>query len=146
MDARAYLTQVKALNERLRQTDREIQALREVHASLRSPWPDGQPHGTVKGDPVGNEATKIADQIMELLERQIRIRGRIWAKRAEILLTIDKVGDYRLQRLLHEYYVEDRTLQEVAITMGLTRRQIYRLHTKALDKVREVLHETENMR
>ena len=58
--------------------------------------------------------------------------------RAEILQVIGQIEDNTLAALLTEYYVNDRTWEEVAVQMGYSWRQTMRLHGQALGKVREI--------
>lgn len=142
MTAKEYLQQVAALSERIRQIEAEIQKLREEQILLRSPWPDGQPHGTGKSDPVGNQATKIADQIRELETKQLKKRGELWIKRSEIIETIGRIGDEKLNRLLWMRYVEDDSFEKIAVEMHYTYRHVVRLHGDALVRVDRILEQT----
>ena len=74
------------------------------------------------------EVSLAADRQIEKLEQV----------RAEILQVIGQVEDNTLAALLTEYYVNDRTWEEVAVQMGYSWRQTMRLHGQALGKVREI--------
>ena len=51
----------------------------------------------------------------------------------------------RLRLLLILYYVEELTMQEIAVTMSLTVGRISQLHTQAIGKLREQLNDTPNV-
>ena len=139
MKAKDYLMQCRQIEQQILQIDTEIQSLRDEQILLRSPWPDGQPHGTGKSDPVGNQAAKIADQIAELEVKALKKRGELWAKRSEIIETIGMVDDERLNRLLWLRYVQGASFEEVAVDMHYTYRHIISLHGEALRQIEEII-------
>lgn len=140
MRAMEFLQQAGQLGERIRQLDREIVALREVYGSLRSPWPDGLPHGSTKQSPVEKEAVKVADQILGLLTKQIRLRGQLYLKRSEIVETIGKIPDSVLQRILYAKYVEELHNKEIADELHYTEVHVSRLHNRAIQMVEVILN------
>ena len=139
MKAKDYLMQCRQIEEQILQIDAEIQSLRDEQILLRSPWPDGQPHGTGKSDPVGNQAAKIADQIQKLEIKQLKKRGELWLKRAEIIETIGLVQDEVLNRLLWLRYVQGVSFEEVAVDMHYSYRHVTRLHGEALQRVEKIM-------
>ena len=138
MKAKDYLLQCRQIEEQIQQSDTEIQSLRDEQILLRSPWPDGQPHGTGKSDPVGDQAVKIADQIAELEAKALKKRGELWAKRSEIIETIGLVQDARLNRLLWLRYVQGVSFEEVAVDMHYTYRHVISLHGEPLKQIDEI--------
>lgn len=139
MKAKDYLMQCRQIEQQILQIDAEIQQLRDEQILLRSPWPDGQPHGTGKSDPVGNQAAKIADQIQKLEIKQLKKRGELWLKRSEIIETIGMVEDEALNRLLWLRYVQGVSFEEVAVDMHYSYRHVTRKHGEALLQVEKVL-------
>lgn len=139
MKAKDYLMQCRQIEEQILQIDAEIQSLRDEQILLRSPWPDGQPHGTGKSDPVGNQAAKIADQIQTLEVKQLKKRGELWLKRSEIIETIGMVQDEVLNRLLWLRYVQGVSFEEVAVDMHYSYRHVTRLHGEALQRVEKIM-------
>ena len=139
MTAKEYLQQVGRLDEKIRQLEREIEALRATESSLRSPWPDGLPRGTGIGDPVGREAARVADKIRGLEERVMRKRGELFAKRLEVIETLGEMKDPTLNRLLWAKYVDGQTWEQIAVDLSYTYRHIINLHGKALEAMEEIL-------
>lgn len=74
------------------------------------------------------EVSLAADQQIEKLE-QVRV---------EILHVIGQVEDNTLATLLTEYYVNDKTWEEVAVQMQYSWRQVMRLHGQALCEIRAI--------
>ena len=75
------------------------------------------------------EASLAADRQIEKLEQT----------RAEILQVIGQVEDNTLATLLTEYYVNDKTWEEVAVHMQYSWRWTMKLHGKALRAVEAIL-------
>lgn len=70
------------------------------------------------------------------VDRQIE---KLEQTRAEILQVIGQVEDNTLATLLTEYYVNDKTWEEVAVQMQYSWRWVRRLHVRALEQVQEIL-------
>lgn len=75
------------------------------------------------------EVSLAADRQIEKLEQT----------RAEILQVIGQVEDNTLATLLTEYYVNDKTWEEVAVQMQYSWRWTMNLHGKALKAVEKIL-------
>ena len=69
------------------------------------------------------------------VDRQIE---KLEHTRAEILQVIGQVEDNTLSTLLTEYYVNDKTWEEIAAEQHYSWRQIMRLHGHALQIIREL--------
>lgn len=74
------------------------------------------------------EVSLAADRQIEKLEQV----------RAEILQVIGQVEDNTLATLLTEYYVNDKTWEEIAAEQHYSWRQVMRLHGHALQIIREL--------
>lgn len=148
MNAKSYLMQAQLYEIRLKNIDALIRSIRaEIRAigtvDLKAAWPDGQPHGTNKGDPTGTLATAMADSYSAKLEqlkkmlvdyehKQIIARSEYWKKKMEIAESIGKVEDPTHCRILNMRYVEMKTFEEIAVEIGYTYRHTIRLHGTAL--------------
>ena len=75
------------------------------------------------------EVSLAADRQIEKLEQT----------RAEILQVIGQVEDNTLATLLTEYYVNDKTWEEVAVQVGKSWRWTMNLHGKTLKAVEKIL-------
>ncbi len=154
--AKEYLNQYRAAKELLRQCDTR---LLDINAELtgldvgtiRSPWPDGQPHGTGTTDPTGTEAAADADRMNEARRKELRRileglkvqterqRAELWKKREEIEATIQEVGDTTLMAVLHRRYIQGQTFELIAVEMSYSWRHTIRLHGEALAAVDKIL-------
>ena len=70
------------------------------------------------------------------VDRQLAALART---RAEILQGIGQVEDNTLAALLTEYYINDRTWEEVAVGLGYSWRWVMKLHERALREVAAIL-------
>ena len=155
-NAKEYLMQYRIIKARLRAIDSMILEIREELtgaglASMRSPWPDGQPRGTGTGDPTGEQAARDADaraeeyreklrrQLLDLEVRELRARSELWRQRVEIEETLGQVGDYAFQDLLRMRYIEGKTFELIAVEMGYSWRHTVRIHGEALQAVEKIL-------
>lgn len=140
MTAKEYLNQIRKLEAQIRMYDEGIRKAREELVTLRSPWPDGQPHGSGdKSDPVGEQAAKLADILMRLEEEQLKTRTKLWLRRMEIIEQIGKMDDGILVSVLFSRYVDCKAWEQIAVDMGYSYRHIVRLHGEALAKFKKIM-------
>ena len=156
MDAKKYLMQVRTINARLKYIDSIIDKLRadiesETDVSIKSAWPDGQPHGTKTTDPTGTTASRLADkinmrrkalqeQLLEYEYDQIQVRSELWRVQAEILDVISQVQDSVLFNILTSRYLDGRSFEWIAVNVNYTYRHVINLHGKALAEVQTILN------
>lgn len=157
MTAKEYLLQYRIISARLRAIESLLQELREEQAglgieSLRSAWPDGQPHGTGTTDPTGSQAIKAADarseeyaeklrrQLMDLEVQWYKTKAELRQQQTEIEETLGEVTNRTYHDILHMHYMEGRSFEWVAGEIGYSFRHTTRLHGEALkeiDRIRE---------
>lgn len=89
----------------------------------------------VSGGEPGDKLAAYAE-VSLAADRQIKKLEQV---RAEILQVIGQVEDNTLATLLTEYYVNDKTWEEVAVQMQYSWRWVRRLHVRALEQVQEIL-------
>lgn len=156
MSAKAYLGQVRILRARERILQDQIDIIRaELEAAevtLRSAWPDGQPHGTGVTDPVGEKAAadvdariqekrkQLMDQLTDIEVQLLRVKSDLYAKRMEIIETIGSIPDADCNTLLYMRYVKCETWEQIAVSMHFTYQWVAGpLHGKALALMEKVL-------
>ena len=141
MTAKEYLSQIRLLTARLEMIDSNINTIREEQLTLRSAWPDGQPHGTKTGDPTSQKAIELMELLEEYEHRQIECRSQLWRKKIEIIDTIGEVKDPDCHKLLFLRYVDMLTWEEIAVTMHYTYQWVAGpLHGKALEKISGIIN------
>lgn len=156
MDAKEYLMQVRRLNARLKVINSTIERLRDdinslSDVSIKSTWPDGQPHGTKITDPTGTSALRILDateekrqQLREELLRyeyeQISAHSILWQKQIEILDKLSRISDPVLFKILNYRYIEGKSFEWIAVEINYTWRHTINLHGKALEEMQKILN------
>lgn len=140
MTAKEYLNQIRKLDTQIRRYDENIQMIRTELVTLREQWPDGQPHSkSGTSDPVGEQATKLADTLTELETKQLKTRAKLWRTRMEIIDRIGQLSDGVLVSVLFSRYVDCKAWEQIAVDMGYSYRHIVRLHGEALEKFKAVV-------
>lgn len=156
MTAKEYLMQYRVIQAKLRAIESMLRDIREELTglgvgSIRSPWPDGQPHGTGTTDPTGSEAIraadmmtierreKLRDQLADLEVREYKARSELWQQRIQIEETIGAVKDPTYNEVLHRRYIEGQTFELIAVEMHYSWRHTIRLHGEALLEVEKII-------
>lgn len=103
--------------------------------SVRSPLGgDGTPHGGGISKATENKAIKLADKALELKDAEleaIRIRQKVF----DVIRTVPgEKGD-----VLYERYINLKSWDEVADSVGYSKRHARNLHDEALDIVQHFL-------
>ena len=155
-NAKDYLMQIRLLDMRLKSVEQNIEAIRTERqslgdVSLRSAWPDGQPHGTLTGDPTGTQAVRNADRFERKREQlaarlqqyeteQILLKAELWNKRVDIISVLNQVPDALCHRLLYLRYVECRRWEYIAVELNKSYQWVAgSLHSRGLIMVEEIL-------
>lgn len=129
MTAKEWLSRARKMSGRLRalQTSKE-----QAFARATSVVVGGGEHVS-GGEPADKNAAYA--ELSLAVDRQIE---KLERTRAEILQVIGQVEDNTLSTLLTEYYVNDKTWEEIAAEQHYSWRQVMRLHGHALQIIREL--------
>lgn len=133
MTAKEYLEQYCHLDCDIKIKQYQLSRLREL-ADLVSPFGNGSGSGE-PSDKVGKTAAKVVDAENEIREM---VNELITLKR-NIEKIIGYVNDDGFRRILTLRYINGHTFEKIADELGYSRMQIYRLHRKALEKVKNVI-------
>lgn len=120
---RNTLACIDRLDDKLKNLDERIK-------SVKAPNYSGMPRG---GTPVTIEEL-IADKI-DLEKRIERLKSKSRKLKDQILEEIDSLDDYRHSEILEAYFIERKTMGEIAKDMGYTERRIYDLYKTAVQKL-----------
>ena len=131
MTPKQYLSQARYIDQRIEARIAERDRLLESVTAARSPQLTGMPSGG-GGHDWTNTVDKAAD-ISAMIDADIR--HLIQLKR-EIWDAIDAVEDVRYRTVLELYYRAGYTWEKIAEMMHYDLRYVYRLHGRALLRVK----------
>ncbi len=133
MTAKEYLERYRHLKADIDSKTEQLKELRTLAESVAHSSGTGCSGET--SDKVGKTVAKIVDmendiscQIEKLFELKNKIEG-----------TIAKVDNPVLRQLLTLRYINGKNWEQISVDLTYSRMQIYRLHEKALKKVKDVI-------
>lgn len=131
MTAKEYLSRYRFLNDGINAKLMQVGELRRKAQTVSSGGSGGA-HSSQPYDRIGEITAKIVDlerEINEEIDRLVEIQR-------EIRETIAAVPEERLRVLLEYKYINLLSLEEIAVRMNYSYKQICRLHGKAILQVR----------
>lgn len=130
MTAKEFLRRARTIDRRVDETEERIERLRERLEAGRMSSLTGMPRGG------SADWTETADRLIELERRyNEKVREMVRLKQAA-QDAIDQVEDARMRELLELYYIDGLTWEHVAGRMSLDLRWVYRMHGRALMRVK----------
>lgn len=131
MTAKEYLSRYRFINDGINSKLMQVEDLRSKAQTVSGGNSTGT-HSSQPYDRIGEITAKIVD-----LEREINEEiDRLVDIQREIRESIAAVPEERLRTLLEYKYLNCMTLEEIAVRMNYSYKQICRLHGKALLRVR----------
>ena len=130
MTAKEFLRRARAVDRRVDEAQERVERLRAKLEAGRMSAVTGMPRGG------SGDWTQTADRLIEL-EQAVNERTRElvrWKIRA--MDAIDLVEEANLREVLELYYIDGFTWEQVAQRMHYSEVQIWRLHGRALQKIR----------
>ena len=129
MTAKEFLRRARSVDRRVDEAQERVERLRARLEAGRMSHITGQPRGGA------SDWTETADRLIEL-ERRVNSRTRELVRwKLAAMDAIDLVEEARLRELLELYYLDGYTWEQVAETMRLDLRWVYRLHGRALMRI-----------
>jgi len=130
MTAKEFLRRARSVDRRVDEAQERVKRLRARLESGRMSSVTGMPRGG------GSDWTETADRLIEL-EQVVNQRTRELVRwKLAAIDAIRAVEEPREAELLELYYIDALTWEQVAQRMALDLRWVYRLHGRALTKVR----------
>ena len=130
MTAKEFLRRARSADRLIDQATERVERIRARLESGRMSNITGMPRGGA------SDWTDTANALIEL-ERRVNARVRDMCRLKRLAMdAIDQVEEARLREVLELYYLDGMTWEQVAAAMHLDQRWIYRLHGKALLKVK----------
>ena len=130
MTAKEFLRRARAADRLIDQATERVERIRARLESGRMSNITGMPRGGA------SDWTDTANALIEL-ERRVNARVRDMCRLKRLAMdAIDQVEEACLREVLELYYLDGYTWEQVAAAMQLDQRWIYRLHGRALLKVK----------
>ena len=130
MTAKEFLRRARSVDRRVDEAQERVERIRAKLESGRMSKITGLPRGGAQ------DWTETADRLIEL-ERRVNARIRELVRwKLAAMDAIDLVDEANLREVLELYYIDGYTWEQVAQRMGLDVRWVYRLHGRALLRVK----------
>ena len=130
MTAKEYLSRYRRLNAYIDCKVEEVAQLRDLATRLTP---------TKMFDHNGNTTDKVGRTVAKIVDLENEINSQIDELiiiREEIVKTIEQVQDERLRAILMKRYINGDKWEQIAVDMSIDLRFIYRLHGRALQKIK----------
>jgi len=128
--AKEFVRRARSVDRRVDEAQERVERLRARLESGRMSSVTGMPRGG------GSDWTETADRLIEL-EQVVNQRTRELVRwKLATIDAIKSVEEPREAEVLELYYIDALTWEQVAQRMALDLRWVYRLHGRALTKVR----------
>lgn len=131
MTAREYLSQAHRLDQRIDAKIAQVASLNELATKCTSTL-TGMPRNPNRG------TSTMADAVAKIVDLQAEINrdiDRLVDLKREMVAVIKAVENIEHQTLLEKRYLCYQTWEQIAVDMGYSVRQLYRLHDEALENV-----------
>lgn len=131
MNAREYLSQAFLLDRRIRAKERQLECMR-THAAYATPELAGMPKAGSR------TVSHVEDAAVRMLELEQIIRDQIAELvrlRKEIAGVIQAVNNPECEALLEMRYLSLMSWEQIAETMDVGLRHVYKMHGRALEMI-----------
>ena len=127
LEAKALLMQIKKLDKLIENKQIEIQKLRNQLTYKGITYGD-----KVQASIIGNPTTKTIAQIVDYEKELNEDIDKLIDLKKETTKIIDSLDDAEEIDLLYQRYFQYKEWEEIAVNIGMTCRNVYRLHGRAL--------------
>lgn len=131
MTAKEYLRQIAVLDAKIKRRQTEIEELKTAATHITTVFDENKIQTSGRSDDkIANIVTRwiaMEHQVAEMLEQLMDLRHKIIGE-------IHQLTDDRYIRILEMRYVDRETFEQIAVTMHMDIRHIFRLHGYALQE------------
>ena len=136
MTAKEYLRQVKRINLIVISISEQIARLESLAVSTGHPL---EPSGPAYRDPSKSSRTEsIALQLVEQRDRKVTERARLLRIKENVESSIHALNNLTYEYILEERYLNNKTFDQIADQMSLSKDYVLRLHREALHLIKVV--------
>lgn len=139
MSGKEYLRKIARMELFIQSKKERLAVLKEMSSSISSPGFDDMPKSPNKGK------SRIEETILKYIELENEIKAdeeNLEHEKLIILEAIGKIEEPEYQTVLISRYFKHQTWDEIANSLFYTKRWIYSLHGRALEKLDEKLVKT----
>lgn len=125
---------------RARFIDREITKLLDAKDAVKARVLSITP--SYSGEPVqGTRDPHKFDKLVELEDTIDTLVDKLVDTKREIITGISRLEDGRHREVLYARYIENKTFEEIAVGVGYSIRQVWRLHGEALLRMEVIIRD-----
>lgn len=139
MSGKDYLRKIARMELFIQSKKERLAVLKEMSSSISSPGFDDMPKSPNKGK------SRLEETILKYIELENEIKAdeeNLEHEKLIILEAIGKIEEPEYQTVLISRYFKHQTWDEIANSLFYTKRWIYSLHGRALEKLDEKLVKT----
>lgn len=136
MSGKEYLRKIARMELFIQSKKERLAVLKEMSSSISSPGFDDMPKSPNKGK------SRLEETILKYIELENEIKAdeeNLEHEKLIILEAIGKIEEPEYQTVLISRYFKHQTWDEIANSLFYTKRWIYSLHGRALEKLDEKL-------
>lgn len=130
MTAKEYLRQIGTLDAKINRRMKQVEELKVLATSTGSLTPGDKVQSSPSGDKMSGIVIKWIDmehEITAMINELIDLKNQIIGE-------IHQLDDVRYIRILEMRYIDQETFEQIAVTMHMDIRHIFRLHGYALQE------------
>lgn len=143
MTTKRYLKQIKRLDRNIKYRKEQLAELKELSTSIGSlDYSKDIVDTTPTGDGLANKIIKIADLEAEITRKMILYT----VTKNQIIEEIESLEDTNYADILMKKYVEDKSLEEVAVEMGYSYDRVRHMHGLALVEFEKIRKDKDDAR
>lgn len=139
MSGKDYLRKIARMELFIQSKKERLAVLKEMSSSVSSPGFDDMPKSPNKGK------SRLEETILKYIELENEIKAdeeNLEHEKLIILEAIGKIEEPEYQTVLISRYFKHQTWDEIANSLFYTKRWIYSIHGRALEKLDEKLSKT----
>lgn len=130
MTAKEHLRQIGVLDAKINRRQKQVDELKTLITSTGCQSPGDRVQSSPAGDKMASTVIKwvdMEDEITDMIDELIGLKHRIIGE-------IHQLDDQRYIRILEMRYIDQETFEQIAVTMHMDIRHIFRLHGYALQE------------
>jgi DNA-directed RNA polymerase specialized sigma subunit len=130
MTAKEYLRQIGTLDAKINRRMKQVEELKALVTSTGSLTPGDKVQSSPSGDKMSGIVIKWIDmehEVTAMIDELIDLKNQIIGE-------IHQLDDVRYIRILEMRYIDQETFEQIAVTMHMDIRHIFRLHGYALQE------------